>query len=789
MVGVPVAAYLFGQLLRFSSGGSYPLVLFTFVSLTAAMVLALLRLLMLVRRGIVRFGGHGRMVLMALFGLAGPLGGLVLNARIPFPVDFQSRGVYLLAILNGLALLLPVEGGRLHHRLAWLAQCAGFAFTTYFMLVFLPFLPLSLLAIMAFGSGVLMLVPLVLFVLHAQQLAAGWRAARASPEVALWVVAALAAVLALPGVVVQRARHDRAVLHAALAHVYSPDYAGGKFKGDLESLQRGLEHLRDFKAGLQLPFIGEFYNRVVYGGLVLPDTKLQNLYLTFFGRSLPPVRQDRLNAGLFGSSGRSFTGGWRSTPPPTNTVELAALDTVRAEEGDCETATAKLVLHNTGAAPAEYVTQLRVPPGVFVSGYWLHIGVERVPGRIFEKKAALWVYEMIRDLTRRDPGLMLYKTPGAVELRVFPLAAGETRTTEIELIWPRGLQPPLQIAGRAIDTRAAAPAPAVRIVNAGARGRLLVAFPPRLREQGAKAAGEAPYLHAIVDASAGADPAKLAARARDLAKRVPGVQEVVLSAANFEVETPQQLPAPLDQLDALAGALKLPVRGGFCRDRAIKSALAWNQAHAPQRRVVIGVITADAPRAVLADEDLAYYAAWHPCTAGYLEARATGEPKALDFRHEPAASVVRDATAWPLPEGVVLLPLDGEEPVALALPAGPTAGGEVTNSRYGRAAAAWLCYADWLQRPAGRDDERTRIVEESRAANALTPLSSFIVVENSAQWRTLEAKEKQKLANADALEIQKAPEPSTWLLAAGLGVWLLARRRRPGRLTSGPEEG
>ena len=60
----------------------------------------------------------------------------------------------------------------------------------------------------------------------------------------------------------------------------------------------------------------------------------------------------------------------------------------------------------------------------------------------------------------------------------------------------------------------------------------------------------------------------------------------------------------------------------------------------------------------------------------------------------------------------------------------------------------------------------------------MTPLTSFIVVENSAQWRMLELKEKQKLANKDQLEIQKAPEPAVWLLLAGFAAWLLWRSRR-----------
>jgi hypothetical protein len=782
VIGTPLAAYFFlnaVEHLRIWGDVTGAVIIAFFTGLTSLLVMALLRLLLLAGQVLQRAGGHGRLALLTLVGIAGPLGGLVLNVHIPFPADFQSVQVYVLALLNGLFLLLPVEGPRLQHRLAWLAQCALFAFTTYFMVVFLPFLPLALLAIVAVGSGLLMLVPLVLFVLHAQQLAAGWRAVRAGREVAGWTAAAVAAALLLPGGFALRTHLDREALHAALDHVHSPDYAQGRFTGDLAALQRGLENLRDFKAGLQLPFLSGYYNQMVFGGLVLPDTKLRNLYLTFFGRSLPDADPSKLNVGLFGSGRRgSLWGGWRGAPPPTNTVDLVSLETVRAVEGDCETATATLVLKNGGSLPAEFVTQLRLPPGVFVSGYWLHINGERVAGRVFEKKAALWVYEMIRDMTRRDPGLVLYRQPDVVELRVFPLAAGETRTTEIELIWPLGMEPPIRLAEQALDTAAPVKSPPYVVAAAGEQGRLLVVAPPRLRESGATPVRDPPYLHVLVDASVGADPKALAGRARELAKRVAGVREVVVSAANFEVDTPQRAPESLEKLDALAAALTLPARGGFCRDRALKSALAWHEAHAPQRPVVLGVVMADGPRVVLPDEDLAYFAAWHPSVAGYLESRSNGVVQALNFRHEPVDTVACELTSLAAAGSAVLVPLQGASPVAFALPVGE---GSITNERYLKAAGAWLRYVGWLRQPAGREEERARIVEASRAANVLTPLSSFIVVENSAQWRLLEDKEKQKLANQDALEIQKAPEPATWLLAGGLFGWMWWRRKRCGR--------
>jgi hypothetical protein len=755
----------------------FPVVIFFFSSLTAILLMGLLRLILLVGGAIHRGKGHGRMILTVVTGLVGPLAGLLLNRKVPFPADFQSTGVYLMATLNGLILLFPVEGPSLRHRAVWLAQCALLPFSAYFMVVFLPFLPLSLLAIIAMGSGLLMLVPLALFVIHAQQLAAGWRAVRTGGAVAAWTVAGIVALLLIPGTFVVRAQLDKMALRTALNYSYSPDYDASRFGGDRDALRRGLEHLRDFKSGLRLPFLSGCYSQIVFGGLVLPDAKLQSLYLRFFGEPLPTANPDRLGMYFSGQNRRNWGSGWRTTRPPTNTVELVSLKTTRAVEGDCETTSAKLVLRNTGTEQAEYATQVHLPAGVFVSGFWLVVNGERVAGRIFERKAALWVYESIRDLIRRDPGLLFYRDPSTVELRVFPFAPGETRTTELELIWPRGLEPNLRLADRALDTTSEVKVPSYVIASGGDQGRLLVASPRQLRASGSQPTPEAPYLHVIIDASAGADPAALAQRIPALALQAGAIHDVVVSAANYEFATVPDAPAPIEEAGSLAKRLRLPSRGAFCRDRALKCALAWHDKHAPSRKVVLGVITGSGSDMVVADEDLSYFAAWHPTVAGYLELSGTNAIRGLDFQHKPVKSVLQETTSLSVDGATVQVPLANDEPVAIALPLGQAGDRAITNERYRKGAAAWLRYAGWLRHPAGRDMERRSIVADSRVAQILTPLTSFIVVENSAQWRLLESKEKQKLKNHDELELEKAPEPSSWLLAVGLAVWVFWRRR------------
>ncbi len=223
---------------------------------------------------------------MFVVACVGPLAGLWLNRGIPFPVDFQSPVVYLLAFLNGIALMLPVVRSIFWHRAIWLAQCVLFPFSAYFFLVFLPWLPMSLFAMIAAGAGFLLLVPLVLGITHAYRLADGFR--EEVRDGRAWPVALLgiAAVLVLPALGLSGAWHDRVALDEALTYLYSPDYRHDiTYPGSLPALASALQHLREVKHGIFLPFLTPIYERIVFHGLVLPDAKIDELQAAFFGET------------------------------------------------------------------------------------------------------------------------------------------------------------------------------------------------------------------------------------------------------------------------------------------------------------------------------------------------------------------------------------------------------------------------------------------------------------------------------------------------------------------------
>jgi hypothetical protein len=733
---------------------------------------ALLRMLAALWMSIRRAGGHGRLLLLALIGVAGPLGGLWLNAYLPFPVDFQSVAVYVLAALNGLVLLLPGTGVQGWSRWIWLAQCVAFPFTLYFFLVFLPFLPLALLAVVAMGAGFLMLVPTALCLVHLSVLREGWQAARPSRG---WRVAGLLALLVLPGLFATRAALDRIALRQALDYLYEPQVGQHTFPGHVAAVGRSLRNLRDFKAGLQLPFLTEFYSQVVFGGLVLPEARMQDMHRAFFGRDLDAPAESRLTNPLLGRGrNRMWRGRLRAPVEWPHEVEISELRSEAVQEAGVERVTVTLKLANRGLANSEFVAPIVLPAGTWVSGFWLDVAGELVPGRLFEKKTALWVYEMIRDQTRRDPGLLVYRDPKTVELRVFPFAAGEVRTVQMEFLQPSGCSAPLTIGNRTVVPILSSYAAEVVRVQAGERG-LYVLQPRAWRD--VKPVRRPEYLHVVLDHSVESEaPENLWPRVEAAARQL-GVDRCMVSLVNYEVESVTQEPMSLAEAQTLLLSTRLPARGGFCRDRAVKGALQDWQDHRADTVPLILVVTART-NGVASDADLAWYASAWPGMNGYYVTGSSGDVQAVDWAGHPTATEpVRSWVHLELDGLSPWIPADATAPVLLVGPAAKEQVAEIQHPRYRLGAQAWLAaHARW-QSPGAVTSDLEAVVEASRSAGVLVPATSYIVVENSAQWRFLEQSEQQKLGQNSALEFRDSPEPSVWLLGAGFAAWLLWRKR------------
>lgn len=768
---------------------------------------AFLRALTIVYTWADRGTAASRAGLALVCGLIGPLAGLALNARIAFPADFQSAAIYALAVANGLVLMLPVTNHAALDRLVWFARCALFPFTAYFFFVFLPFLPLAIPAMAFFGAGFLILAPTALMIVHSrlviEPLLLDFRDGWGFRSVLL----ALAAATLLPAGIVIPAWRDRAALREGIAYIFQPDRSSAApFSGNRPALRRALEGLRDQKTSAYRPFLSEFYEASVFNGMTLSDAKMQTLHRAFFGAELPMPPSDgmlafrnrrRMNPSLDS----------RETAPFPRDVRLVETTTSSRQEDGCTVTTVNLALRNASTLQSEYVTTIHVPPGTLVSGYWLDVGTERVPGRIFEKSSAFWVYRMIRDVTRRDPGIVTYTSPTTLELRVFPFAGNETRTTALEFLTPPGWNGTLRIGERSIPVTSAAEG--LAWIADTTRSRLLV---PADAAHSLPVTQRLPYLHFVVDRSGSSslDPAQAVRAMRAVLADFPGVRWIRVTTANFNLSELTPSLWPVDRIDALAERPEsewLPREGGFLRDRAIQHALlrfheSWSASLPAEPlfwHVPAIVVLAGSKAEPLTEGNLGAFAHlcpdmdafWTRTPDGALRAVAWDGNPARRPGQSPAPLVVFRAgnrlgacRADRGPSTVDFQTLDGSEGVRVFDPA-TRSFGSVTylltvprSSRYARGVGALLDEAAHRETSSRSGLKLRDVVQASRDAAVLTPSTSYIVVENSAQWEALRRAESRLLKSGEALDFMESPEPSTALVVAAASVWLLRRRPR-----------
>lgn len=804
-VGAPVLLYLlFASAARFGPRSEFswaPYFVATLVIVAGVvMLVGVLRGLLVALRGAQKWHATAERWAVVLIALVLPLGGLALNRTIPFPVDFQATEVYVLTVANALVLLFAVWTGGARPWLSWLLLCATFPFSLYFFVVFLPYTPLSVLAVIAMGLGMLVLTPILLFALHLHLLRRAWTQARECAPSARLLAGGALAVLLLPGFFTARNLADKAALNAALDHLHQPKVAAGKieFRSSLTNLRRAVNSHRGYKEGLYYPLLSDYYAWLVLDNLVLPDAELDEIKNVFFGSrraddSLDPFRQPK---GAFDRGRASNVRRLRRVAPPPQTVVVENLVAkTAAVEAGSTLVTLSLKLRNAGRAPAEYESAFGLPSGVLVRGFRLQVGDALVPGRIFERKTALWVYAMIRDWERRDPGILFYRDATELELRVFPVAADKPTTVEIDLLVPTRVT-----AGQLAE---ADPTPAAVLARLASQFRPVVCRD----DQGARVVAgvvggslptvvRPPYLHVIVDRSRDDGfVGNLADISPALRARFPEARRVRFSVANYEVAALVSDLVPIDRLPEVGPReleRAMPLSGGLALDLALAHAIrshrdrdldgALDAGAAPARPIFVILSRHAHSRA----RELPLTEAWADLVPG-LEVCELGADGSFVTHRRDAGAV-----APLLRCGNSVRPLTGRRWVRFA------AGQDGALSCWDAAAAKWrrlpgdfsetpdsawteamrlhLAQQSYDRSPGDSAISRRTLVEASRRSGVLLASTSFIVVENRAQWRMLEKSERQKLGQNQALDFVETPAPPEVWIVAGFAGWLLWRR-------------
>lgn len=811
----PVLLYLLGTLLR--PGQSWihvPALVFIImvVGLSLVVFAGLIRLLIVSAHAAKARGLRYEMIATVVIAWLLPIAGLLLNMQIPFPADFQSWEVYALTIANGAFLIFSLWQGSARPTLCLALLGASFPFSLYFFVVFLPYTPLSLLAMIAVGAGFLILTPCCLFALHLYLLVRAFHRVAAHFTFSGSLTVTLATILILPGAVWMRAFADRAALHHALDYAYTPAIKPGgeaiRFSGNLGNLRRALESHEAHREGLYSPLISDFYSWAVFDHMILSRTRQDHLSGLFFGSEGHSPGPQRLHGFSSWGVARGATVRERSLQtrarPTSKSVTVDQLRLTPSARGIRNQATLQLTLRHTQpdlADDAEYVAALPLPPGIFVNGFRLHINGTPVPGRITEKKTALWIYSTIRDVERRDPAVLSYTADNQLELRVFPIQPHVPTTVEIDFLLPYSvdavdLTPAPSTPKEAIQMLGRLTSPYLaRTENGGlfAGQAIASSLPPVKRER---------YLHLILDRSKdNAFEGDLRAALQVLRTRFPDLGTVRISLANYEVTSLVSTRLPWEQLPSFTEKdldAQLPRSGGLALDLALAHALQQHvdldldahPSHQPPPPhpvwVVLGRTAQTSP------PDWSRSKSWDDLS-GPLEILAIGQDGTESTHTSPA---LRPRENSPLLQwGHSLRPLATNSPVHFAPgPANSTVyfwSPEDQNWKplqgvlRPESSDEWIRASDLLLRqrrhdrsPGSQPSERIDLIREARQLGILTPATTYIVVENPAQWRMLELSERQSLGQNSALDFVETPAPPAALLALVVVAYLVWRRRK-----------
>ena len=678
---------------------------------------------------------------------------------------------YAIALVNGAVVVWPSSTDHRLRFLQFILRSIGFTYVLYFFVLFVPWVPLSVVAIIAFGLGFLLLAPVLLVLVQGKQLADDARHLRAYHGTGKIVGAFLLALSVIPGAITANYLHHRAVLHAALDHVYHTDpLSPARSPIDADALRTVLDQVdanqERWSSRSATPFLTPYYNRIVLDNLTLGQRKLDELRLIFHDEH--PAYEDE----------------FRRVPPPSNVrLDSAVAHSQFDPEQSVWRTWVDLRMTNLGPANSEFVTRFQLPDGAWISDTYLTIAGERVPGILAEKKAAEWVYRQIANV-QRDPSILRYVTPDELEYRVFPFGEEEVRTAGMEVLHREPLM--LELNGIRLqlgDTTTTTASNAITTPDEA------VTYVPQRVKAGLTKVRRKPVFHLVLDATE---------RWRDERERL--IQEVDAFVAEHRIDTDSMVIHLCDAYDTQVqwnaeGKERYRHhvgRGGFFSDRVMRRVLVENCTHPSPTTPIIVLATGGPSYAtesygVLLDE-LDDVATCLPEGASFIVlgqegngTRRSFEPPHRGLNSNWLTIEVPEVLAWP----------DARSPTAY-LKDDSAASIVVDHGRLN--ALPDLRERQWMDmlvlegqwrhyrlRGEGANTGWHGLVRGSFQARTLLPPTAWICLENESQRLALMKKQQETLSAAAGLDVDEEAtsmsEPGLWwfLLIVPILYW----RSRP----------
>jgi hypothetical protein len=708
-----------------------------------------------------------------------PLLGLFINSGDGLPIfgNFGHPLFFIIAAVNGILLCLPAFGSSCGRLALFAGRCLTFSYTLYFFIVFLPYLPLSLVAVLAAGAGLLMLTPVLLFMLHSNELYKDFTFLKNFFPSKTLKAAALAAFLVIPACITANYMLDRAALNKALAYVYSPDYSAVYDIDDInkKSLKKTLAKVTDnkkehslFFGSMTAPYLTSYFNWLVLDNLTLSDSKINTIERVFFGEKALRKQAEETR---------------------DRDIKIKSINTNSTYDDLQRAWISRIDIEITSAFAlnfGEYSTNFELPDGCWISGYYLYVGDKKEYGILAEKKSAMWIFSQIRG-ENRDPGILYYKTGNRIVFKVFPFAKNETRKTGIELLHKDPVR--LTIDDRTLHLG--------NEMNADKNKNITetesVAYISAKDKRALPAVKRRPYFHFMIDVSVGKKEnidefTKMIEQS--ISSRPDLAENACVSFVNTSVST-QPLNSNWKELWP-----KQNFEGGFYLDRAVKSALfaAWNEGR--DSYPVIISVTDSIPDAII-ENDFSDFKMAFPESDFFFFLNSKGELRPHSLISEPLKEALRAPAIGFEPQVLEYTLADGQKTY---LPNDGKPGIILKKDMFDTSAAAeknWLRGLDlqgkWLSHvmhPEKAEKEWVALVRDSFASQIMTPATSYLVVENEAQKAALKKKQEAVLSAGKPLdageETRVMAEPNAITLVLLALIFFFCKIRFHPRLPNKP---
>ncbi|MFK5976266.1 MAG: MSEP-CTERM sorting domain-containing protein [Sulfurovum sp.] len=425
-ITIPIGWYLFFMLIIPLFRGYHSRLIEHFIAIISVTVgvvflFSLLKWFYLFFRKRDNFFQKLKIILFPIITLILPIVGLNLNESSMFG-DFSSIWFYILTVVNAFFLMLPNLSNFTYRLVLFFARSFTFAYTLYFFFVFVPFVPLGVLALFFLFVGILILTPIIVTLVHIYILVEDFNYLRSNFNQNILVVTFFIALLMIPSFIYINYLNDKKVLFSAIDYIYKPNYEKKHYDIDLESLKKTLESVKshksmNFRRGeREIPFLSSLFNYVVLDNLTLSDIKVHTIENIFWGNQNHIRQIQNLS---------------------NNNVSIEDIDINTSFNAQTKTYRSFIHFsfknHKESGRFQEYITTFRLPNGAYISDYYLDVKEKRKYGLLTDKKSAMWVYNQITK-SQKDPGILHYDQSGSIVFKVFPFSPNEVRKSGFEII-------------------------------------------------------------------------------------------------------------------------------------------------------------------------------------------------------------------------------------------------------------------------------------------------------------------------------------------------------------------